>query len=178
MAHADPASDWPAALLAANARVVCRGSARRARHRRHASFFLDTFTTAIEPTEVLTEIRFGRRPEAPGRRATSSSSGSVGDFATAGVATVVRLGDGGAIGLAGIGVTGVRLRRSRRPMRKPSSSASGRRTRCSERPPRRPPRWRARRRTFAVPSTTSGRWSPSSPFGRCARAVERALAYA
>ena len=105
MAHADPASDWPAALLAANARVVCRGSGGE-RDIEARSFFLDTFTTAIEPTEVLTVIRFGRRPKGQGG-AYVKLERRVGDFATAGVATVVRLGDGGAIGLAGIGVTGV-----------------------------------------------------------------------
>jgi carbon-monoxide dehydrogenase medium subunit len=105
VAHADPASDWPAALLAVNARIVCRGSGGE-REIEARSFFLDTFTTAIEPTEVLTEIRFGRRPKGQGG-AYVKLERRVGDFATAGVATVVRLADGGAIGLAGIGVTGV-----------------------------------------------------------------------
>ncbi len=105
VAHADPASDWPAALLAVNARVVCRG---RNGERQIAArdFFLDTFTTAIEPTEVLTEIRFGRRPRGQGGAYTKLER-RVGDFATAGVAAVVRVGDGGSIGFAGIGVTGV-----------------------------------------------------------------------
>src|SRR3954451_8370367 len=56
VAHADPASDWPAALLAAKATVICRGP-RGERAIAAREFFLDTFTTAIEPTEVLTEIR-------------------------------------------------------------------------------------------------------------------------
>ena len=71
-------------------------------------FFLDTFTTAIEPTEVLTEVRI----PAPARRAraapTRSSSGEVGDFATVGVAAIVRLGDDGTI----------ELRRDRRDRRR------------------------------------------------------------
>ena len=59
-AHADPASDWPAMLLGGRAKLVCRsGSGERAIDAR--DFFLDTFTTAIEPTEVLTEIRIPRR---------------------------------------------------------------------------------------------------------------------
>jgi carbon-monoxide dehydrogenase medium subunit len=105
VAHADPASDWPAALLAASATIVCRGP-RGERTIAARDFFLDTFTTAIEATEVLTEIRFGRRPKGQGG-AYVKLERRVGDFATAGVATVVRLGDGGVIGLAGIGVTGV-----------------------------------------------------------------------
>jgi carbon-monoxide dehydrogenase medium subunit len=105
VAHADPASDWPAALLAVNARVVCRGR-NGEREIAARDFFLDTFTTAIEPTEVLTEIRFGRRPRGQGG-AYMKLERRVGDFATAGVAAVIRLGDGGSIGWAGIGVTGV-----------------------------------------------------------------------
>ena len=105
MAHADPASDWPAALLAANARIVCRGQ-NGERIVEARDFFLDTFTTAIEPTEILTEIRFWRRPRGQGGAYTKLER-RVGDFATAGVAAIIRLGDGGSIGFAGIGVTGV-----------------------------------------------------------------------
>ena len=106
VAHADPASDWPAALLAANAKVVCVGpGGEREIHAR--DFFLDTFTTAIEPTEVLTEIRFGRRPKGMGGAYTKLER-RAGDFATAGVAAIVRLAPGGGgIEWAGIGVTGV-----------------------------------------------------------------------
>jgi carbon-monoxide dehydrogenase medium subunit len=105
VAHADPASDWPAALLAANARVVCRGLGGE-RIVGAREFFLDTFTTAIEPTEVLTEIRFTRRLRGLGGAYTKLER-RVGDFATAGVAAIVRLDDGGKIAFAGIGVTGV-----------------------------------------------------------------------
>jgi aerobic carbon-monoxide dehydrogenase medium subunit len=105
VAHADPASDWPAALLAASATVVCRGLGGE-RLIPARDFFLDTFLTAIEPTEVLTEIRFRRRPRGQGGSYVKLER-RVGDFATAGVATVIRLADGGTIGYAGIGVTGV-----------------------------------------------------------------------
>ena len=105
VAHADPASDWPAALLAANARIVVRGqSGERAIAAR--DFFLDTFTTAIEPTEVLTEIRLPRRTRHVGG-GYSKLERRVGDFATVGVAVVLRLDDEGRIAAAGIGVTGV-----------------------------------------------------------------------
>ena len=104
VAHADPASDWPAALLAAKASVVCR-SASGERVIAAKDFFVDTFQTAIEPTEVLTEVRFGRRPKGQGG-AYVKLERRVGDFATVGVAAVTRLADGN-IGWAGIGVTGV-----------------------------------------------------------------------
>ena len=104
-AHADPASDWPAMLLAGSAGLVCRsGSGDRVIPARE--FFLDTFTTAIAPTEVLVEIRIPRRTRGVGGGYTKLER-RVGDFATAGVCTVVRLDDDGRIAGAGVGVTGV-----------------------------------------------------------------------
>jgi carbon-monoxide dehydrogenase medium subunit len=104
VAHADPASDWPAALLAANATIVMRGldGERTVKAR---DFFLGTFTTAIEPTEVLVDVRIPRRTTGVGGGYTKLER-RVGDFATVGVAAVLRLTDG-QIGGAGIGVTGV-----------------------------------------------------------------------
>jgi carbon-monoxide dehydrogenase medium subunit len=105
VAHADPASDWPALLIATNAGIVCRGMAGE-RIVTARDFFLDTFTTAIEPTEILTETRFPRRPKAAGGAYTKLER-KVGDFATCGVAAVVTLADDGTFARAGIGVTGV-----------------------------------------------------------------------
>ncbi len=105
VAHADPASDWPAVLLAANARVVCRsGSGERVIAAR--DFFLGTFQTAIEPTEILTEIRFDKRPRRLGG-AYVKLERKVGDFATVGIATRIRVAEDGTIAGAGVGVTGV-----------------------------------------------------------------------
>ena len=105
VAHADPASDWPAVLLATRASIVCRtGTGERQISAR--DFFLDTFLTAIEPTEVLTEIRIPRRPRLTGG-GYQKLERKVGDFATVGVAAVLRLGDDGNIGMAGVGLTGV-----------------------------------------------------------------------
>jgi carbon-monoxide dehydrogenase medium subunit len=104
-AHADPASDWPAMLLAGRARIVCRsGAGERVIPARE--FFLDTFTTALAPTEVLVEIRIPRRGKGVGGGYTKLER-RAGDFATAGVCTVLRLADDGAIAGAGVGVTGV-----------------------------------------------------------------------
>lgn len=105
VAHADPASDWPAVLLAVNATVVCR-SQTGDRTIAARDFFLDTFTTAIEPTEVLTEIRIPRRPRGTGG-AYAKLERKVGDFATVGVASIVRLDPDGRISSAGVGITGV-----------------------------------------------------------------------
>jgi carbon-monoxide dehydrogenase medium subunit len=105
VAHADPASDWPAVLIAMGATIVCRSqSGERTIPARE--FFLDTFQTAIEPTEVLTEIRIPRRLRGGGG-AYQKLERKVGDFATVGVASALRLGDDGRIASAGIGLTGV-----------------------------------------------------------------------
>jgi len=104
VAHADPASDWPAALLAIGGEIVCR-SAGGERTLDARSFFVDSFTTAIEPTEVLVEIRLPRRPRGVGAAYTKLER-RVGDFATTGVAAFISLADG-RIGRSGIGVTGV-----------------------------------------------------------------------
>ena len=105
VAHADPASDWPALLLAANATIVCRSQSGD-REIVARDFFLDTFQTAIEPTEVLTEIRLPRRPRGSGG-AYAKLERKVGDFATAGAAAIVTLDGEGKISRAGIGLTAV-----------------------------------------------------------------------
>lgn len=105
IAHADPASDWPAFLIATGATIICTSQAgERAIPARE--FFIDTFQTAIEPTEVLTQVRLPRRPKASGG-AYEKLERKVGDFATVGVAVMVRLDADGTIKGAGIGVTGV-----------------------------------------------------------------------
>ena len=75
VAHADPASDWPAVLLAGTATIVCRSQSGE-RTIAAREFFIDTFQTAIEPTEVLTEIRILRRPRGAGGAYESSSARS------------------------------------------------------------------------------------------------------
>jgi len=105
IAHADPASDWPAVMLARHAHVVCR-SATGERTISARDFFIDTFQTAIEPTEILTEIRMSSRPKGGGG-AYQKLERKVGDFATVGVAAAVVIGDDGRIASAGIGITGV-----------------------------------------------------------------------
>ncbi len=105
VAHADPASDWPAVLIATKATIVCRSQTGE-RTIAARDFFVDTFQTAIEPTEVLTEVRIPRRPRRAGG-AYEKLERKVGDFATAAVAAMVRLDEAGHIGTAGIGLTGV-----------------------------------------------------------------------
>jgi carbon-monoxide dehydrogenase medium subunit len=56
LAHADPAGDLPAAILAAGATLVATGPSG-SRQIAAADFFTELFTTALQPDEVLTEIR-------------------------------------------------------------------------------------------------------------------------
>jgi aerobic carbon-monoxide dehydrogenase medium subunit len=55
LAYADPAGDWPAVALALDARLHVAG-ADGPRTIPAADFFLDSFTTALHPTELLTHV--------------------------------------------------------------------------------------------------------------------------
>lgn len=104
-AHADPSSDWPAVIQALGGSFVCRSSGGE-RQLPARGFFLDTFQTAIEPTEVMTEVRL----PAAGPRTGSAYvklERRAGDFATVGAAAMLALGPDGRIANAGIGLTAV-----------------------------------------------------------------------
>jgi carbon-monoxide dehydrogenase medium subunit len=104
VAHADPQGDWGSALLAMEAEVVARDSSGE-RTIPLEEFLQGPFTTALQPSEVVTSIRV---PD-PGARASGTYlklERKVGDFATVGVAVHVSLEDG-TIGRAGIALTGV-----------------------------------------------------------------------
>ncbi len=104
LAHGDPANDHPATMLALGAEVVATG-AKGARTIPIAQFFTGLFTTALQPTEVLTEIRIPVPPAGSGG-AYVKLERKVGDFATAGAAAFLVL-KGGVVERAGIGLTNV-----------------------------------------------------------------------
>jgi carbon-monoxide dehydrogenase medium subunit len=104
-AHADPASDWPAVLIAAHGSLVCRGASGE-RVIKAREFFLDTFTTAIGPSEILTEVRLPRRAARAGGGYVKFER-KAADFATVGAAVVLRLNDDGSIQNAGVALTAV-----------------------------------------------------------------------
>ena len=105
VAHADPAADWPAVLLATHAQVVVRGGDGE-RTIPAREFFLDTFTTAIAPTEILTEVRIPRRRRRVGG-GFAKLERKAGDFATVAACTTVQLAEDGSIARAGIALTAV-----------------------------------------------------------------------
>ena len=103
LAHGDPANDHPATMLALGAEVVATGP-RGSRTIPVADFFKGLFTTALEPTEILTEIRVPVPPARSGG-AYLKLERKVGDFATAGAAAFVVLDAGGSFTRVGIGLT-------------------------------------------------------------------------
>jgi carbon-monoxide dehydrogenase medium subunit len=56
LAHADPAADWPAPVLAADALIVIRSN-RGTRNLKGNDFFTGFFSTTLQPDEIITEIR-------------------------------------------------------------------------------------------------------------------------
>src|SRR5919199_1421027 len=61
LAEADPGGDWGPVLLALNGEVQCQGP-RGERTIAAADLFADYFTTTLEPTELITEIRVPAPP--------------------------------------------------------------------------------------------------------------------
>ncbi len=107
LAHADPANDHPATMLALGAEVVAVGP-RGERRLPVASFFTGPFATALDRGEILTEVRIPAPPPRSGG-AYLKLERKVGDFATAAVAVQITLGPGGACERAGIALTNVGL---------------------------------------------------------------------
>jgi carbon-monoxide dehydrogenase medium subunit len=106
LAHADPANDHPATMLALGACVVARGPAGE-RAISIDEFFTDmTFETALKSNEVLTEIRIPAPTERSGG-AYFKLERKVGDYAIAGVAVYITLDANGNVTYAGIGLTNV-----------------------------------------------------------------------
>jgi carbon-monoxide dehydrogenase medium subunit len=104
VAHADPAADYPAALQALEAKLVLRG-VKSERTVSAADFFVDTFTTALEPGEIVREVIVPVDDSGTGvsyQKVLQPASG----FAIVGIAVRVRK-TGGKISMARIGVTGL-----------------------------------------------------------------------
>jgi len=105
LAHGDPANDHPATMLALGAQIVATGSGGE-RIIPIEEFFLSLFSTALQPGEILTEIRVPAPPARSGG-AYFKLERKVGDFATAAVAAQVTLDASGAVQKVGIALTNV-----------------------------------------------------------------------
>jgi carbon-monoxide dehydrogenase medium subunit len=105
VAHADPANDHPAVMLAYRAEVVAEGPNGR-RTIPIDGFFVDTFVTALEPDEVLVELRIPAPTPGSGG-AYQKLERKVGDYAIAGVAVQLQTNTAGEVTQAGIALTNV-----------------------------------------------------------------------
>ena len=91
LAHADPAAEWCALAVALDARV-CAVSSRGRRTIETSAFFDGAFSTALEPDEIIAEVRFGL----PGDCGVAflEEARTAGDFATVAVVCAARVTDG------------------------------------------------------------------------------------
>lgn len=105
LAHHDPEGDWASVLLACGADVVCESRDGGQRTVPIEDFLTGMFETALEPTELLVEVRVPRYSRGGGDY--QKLERKVGDYATVGVAAHLELADDGTIARAGIALTSV-----------------------------------------------------------------------
>jgi aerobic carbon-monoxide dehydrogenase medium subunit len=103
VAHADPAADYPASLLALEAQIRI-ASAKSDRTVPALEFFLDPFTTALEPGELVIEVLVPAENSSEGYRYEKLEHPASG-FAIVGIAARIQK-SGRGISLARIAVTG------------------------------------------------------------------------
>jgi carbon-monoxide dehydrogenase medium subunit len=105
IAHADPAADYPASILAFDATIVTLGP-QGERQIPVSKFFLDMMTTSLEENEVVREIQIPVRPGRIGSAYLKMAQKASG-FAICGVAAVVERDSSGALAKVAVGITGV-----------------------------------------------------------------------
>jgi carbon-monoxide dehydrogenase medium subunit len=104
LAHADPAAELPAVMLALGATIGAHSRAG-ARSIPASDFFVGLFATALMPGELVVEVSVPPLPRGAGW-AMDEIARRHGDFALAGVVAVVVLGDGGQVASAAIALIG------------------------------------------------------------------------
>ncbi len=104
IAHADPAGDWPAAVIALDAEIKVFGPSGE-RWVKCDDFFLGLLMSVLEPDEIVTAIKvpITGSDKTAYQKAAPRSSG----FAVTGVAVRLVVDAGGVCSRAGIGITGV-----------------------------------------------------------------------
>jgi len=104
LAHADPAGDLPAVVVALAAKLVTSSTGDH-RTIEADDFFVDLLTTDLRPTEILSEISIPGLPPHTGT-AYAKFGNKASHYAVVGVAAVVTVGADGVCQSARIGVTG------------------------------------------------------------------------
>jgi carbon-monoxide dehydrogenase medium subunit len=107
IAHADPASDFPAVALALGAEIVLRSKSGE-RTVAAEKFFEGAFTTAIRPDEILTEIRIPALPKGAGQAYVKLEQPASG-YSIVGAAVVLLKPTGAKMegAICRVGITGV-----------------------------------------------------------------------
>jgi CO/xanthine dehydrogenase FAD-binding subunit len=114
VAHADPAAELPAALIALGARFGLRSATSR-RTVEASEFFRGPLYTAREPDELLVEIEVPEQADGAGT-GFAEHARTHGDFATAGAAAVVVRGGSAGVALLGAGPAPVRAEAAERAL--------------------------------------------------------------
>src|SRR5882762_11416571 len=104
LAHSDPAGDWPAAIIALNAELIAASKSGE-RTIKADDFFVDLMTTALEPGEIVREIRISK-PKGGTGQAYMKMHHPASGFAVVGVAATLTIEDD-VCRSARIGITGV-----------------------------------------------------------------------
>ncbi|MGN6732109.1 MAG: FAD binding domain-containing protein [Candidatus Binatia bacterium] len=104
IAHADPAGDWPAAIVALDAEIKIAGP-RGERWVKCDEFFLGLLMSVLEPDEIVTAVKVPATgaDKTAYLKAAPRSSG----FAVVGVAVRLTIESAGTCSRAAIGITGV-----------------------------------------------------------------------
>ncbi|GER86026.1 carbon monoxide dehydrogenase [Dictyobacter vulcani] len=108
IAHSDPAADLPGVVLALKAEIVVQGPQGK-RTIPADDFFVDTFTTALAPDEILIEFRLPKATGSTGS-AYDKLANKASHYAIAGCAAVITRGQDGSCSAASIAITGATVR--------------------------------------------------------------------
>ena len=111
IAHSDPAADMPGVVLALKADIMVQGPSN-VRTIKADDFFMDLFATALQPDEIITEIRFAL----PSPRTGSSYKkleNKASHYAVVGCAAVVTLDTDGTCSSASVVITGASVKPTR-----------------------------------------------------------------
>lgn len=111
VAHSDPAADMPGLVLALKATIIARGPNGQ-REIAADDFFRDLFETALEPNEVITEIRIPVLPAHSGS-AYEKLANRASHYAVAGSAVVVSLNADRTCVSASVVITGASVKPTR-----------------------------------------------------------------
>lgn len=105
LAHGDPHSEVPAVAVALNALITVAGPSGE-RQVPATEFYFGPFMTAVEPSEMVTAVKFPAIPKSAGY-AIAELARTQGSFAVAGAVSVIELDASGAVSRAAVSLFGL-----------------------------------------------------------------------